>query len=104
MAPSLAPMALRIAISLAFSVIMRSSVQMMQKLATMIAIDRMMNVANPFEPERAEEVLVHLAPVAHPEIVTTDGLCVTTRRQESSARSASSTFTSMAEIFPPVAK
>ena len=33
------------AISFAFSVIMRSSVQTMQKLATMIAIDRMRNVA-----------------------------------------------------------
>ena len=44
-APSVAPRALRMAISFAFSAIIRSSVQTIEKLATMISIDRMRNVA-----------------------------------------------------------
>ncbi len=42
---SLAPSALRMAISLLFSVTIKSNVQMMQKLATSVAIERMTNVA-----------------------------------------------------------
>jgi hypothetical protein len=45
MAPSVAPSALRIAISFDFSAIISKSVLTMQKLATMISIDRMRNVA-----------------------------------------------------------
>ena len=44
-APSDAPSALRMAISFPFSVTMRRRVQTMQKLATAIAMERMMNVA-----------------------------------------------------------
>ncbi len=44
-ARSLAPSAFMIAISLLFSVTIKSSVQMMQKLATRIASERMMKVA-----------------------------------------------------------
>jgi hypothetical protein len=46
MAPSLAPRAFKMAISLPFSVTIKSSVQMMQKLATAMAMERMMNVAS----------------------------------------------------------
>ena len=91
------------AISLPFSVTMSSSVQTMQKLATRIAIDRMMNVAKLLELERAEQVLVDLAPVAHAEIGAADRRD-DQRRDALGARSASSTLTSIALIFPAVAK
>ena len=75
-APSLAPSALRMAISLPFSVTIRSSVQMMQKLATAIAMREDDERRDLLELERAEEVLVHLHPVADAELgASCRGVC-----------------------------
>ena len=99
---SVAPSALRIAISLAFSAIIRSSVHTMQKLATMISMDRIKNVAMRSSLSALKRFLF----ISRQSRTRSSGraTAASTAGVIRSAFSASSTLTSMALIDPWVAK